>query len=111
LINTHSQESNYFYSGEQIEKELNLYTRSGKPAVKAVGEIIKQLPITHIEQKMVWESTMNWTGTIRKYTKSVIDKIEQYYLFKLTGASSTILTMLTILLFLILSPFMVYSII
>lgn len=67
-----------YYDTKQIGYILGIYSKAGKPAFGAVGEIIKQLDIAENEKKAVWESNGAWQGTVIKYTRSVIDKVEQW---------------------------------
>lgn len=67
-----------YYDTKQIGYILGIYSKAGKPAFGAVGEIIKQLDIPENEKKAVWESNGAWQGTVIKYTRSVIDKVEQW---------------------------------
>lgn len=67
-----------YYDTKQIGYILGIYSKAGKPAFGAVGEIIKQLDIRENEKKAVWESNGAWQGTVIKYTRSVIDKVEQW---------------------------------
>lgn len=48
---------------------------SGKPADKAVNEIIRRIGITEEDYTDTWESKGNWQGTVRKYSDSVIERV------------------------------------
>lgn len=55
-----------------------MLSKANKPAFQAVGEIIKKLDISDDEIKAVWESNGSWSGTVNKYKKSVVDKIQDW---------------------------------
>ncbi|MBY2258310.1 toxin Bro, partial [Clostridioides difficile] len=63
---------------KQIASKLKLYSKSNKPAQMAVCEIIKKIDLEDSEVKGVWETNGSWTGTVNKYTKSVIDKVRNW---------------------------------
>jgi WD40 repeat protein len=67
-----------YYDTKQIGSMIGMYSKSGKPAFGAVGQIIKSLDVTENEKKSVWESNGPWQGTVIKYTQSVVDKITKW---------------------------------
>ncbi|PPS79553.1 toxin Bro, partial [Clostridioides difficile] len=68
------EEEESFFDTKQIASKLKIYSKSNKPAQLAVCEIIKKIDLEENEVKGVWETNGSWTGTVNKYTKSVIDK-------------------------------------
>ncbi|MDV9721238.1 BRO family protein [Clostridioides difficile] len=71
-------EEEHYFDTKQIASKLKLYSKSNKPAQLAVCEIIKKIDLEENEVKGVWETNGSWTGTVNKYTKSVIDKISKW---------------------------------
>ncbi|CZR74842.1 hypothetical protein CDFC105_93383 [Clostridioides difficile] len=71
-------EEEHYFDTKQIASKLKLYSKSNKPAQLAVCEIIKKIDLEDSEVKGVWETNGSWTGTVNKYTKSVIDKIRNW---------------------------------
>lgn len=67
-----------YYDTKQIGYMVGMYSKTGKPAFGAVGEIIKKLDIAEHEKKSVWESNGSWQGTVIKYTQSVVDKVAKW---------------------------------
>jgi prophage antirepressor-like protein len=67
-----------YFDTKQIGNMVGMYSKTGKPAFGAVGEIIKKLNIAEHEKKSVWESNGSWQGTVIKYTKSVVDKVARW---------------------------------
>lgn len=63
-----------------IARHVGLYYQSsGKPADKAVNEIIRRLNIPESMYTETWESKGNWQGAVRKYDEAVIGMIRQWY--------------------------------
>ncbi|MCV2272408.1 BRO family protein [Clostridioides difficile] len=71
-------EEEHYFDTKQIASKLKIYSKSNKPAQLAVCEIIKKIDLEENEVKGVWETNGSWTGTVNKYTKSVIDKIRNW---------------------------------
>ncbi|HEB5000118.1 TPA: toxin Bro [Clostridioides difficile] len=71
-------EEEHYFDTKQIASKLKIYSKSNKPAQMAVCEIIKKINVEDSEVKGVWETNGSWTGTVNKYTKSVIDKIRNW---------------------------------
>ncbi|MER0283513.1 BRO family protein [Clostridioides difficile] len=69
-------EEEHYFDTKQIASKLKIYSKSNKPAQMAVCEIIKKIDLEDSEVKGVWETNGSWTGTVNKYTKSVIDKVK-----------------------------------
>jgi len=63
-----------------IARQARLYFQSsGKPADKAVNEIIRRLDLSEDMYTETWESKGKWQGTVRKYAPKVIDMVKQWY--------------------------------
>ena len=63
-----------------IARQARLYyKRSGKPADKAVNEIIRRLDLSEDMYTETWESKGKWQGTVRKYAPEVISMVKQWY--------------------------------
>ncbi|HBF1427980.1 TPA: Bro-N domain-containing protein [Clostridioides difficile] len=71
-------EEEHYFDTKQIASKLKIYSKSNKPAQMAVCEIIKKIDLEENEVKGVWETNGSWTGTVNKYTKSVIDKVRTW---------------------------------
>ncbi|MCC0658327.1 Bro-N domain-containing protein [Clostridioides sp. ES-S-0123-01] len=69
-------EEEHYFDTKQIASKLKIYSKSNKPAQMAVCEIIKKIKLEENEVKGVWETNGSWTGTVNKYTQSVIDKVK-----------------------------------
>ncbi|HBE9752193.1 prophage antirepressor-related protein [Clostridioides difficile] len=72
------EEEESFFDTKQIASKLKIYSKSNKPAQLAVCEIIKKIDLEDSEVKGVWETNGSWTGTVNKYTESVIDKVSKW---------------------------------
>lgn len=63
-----------------IARRARLYYKSsGKPADKAVNEIIRRLDLSEDMHTETWESKGKWQGTVRKYAPEVISMVKQWY--------------------------------
>lgn len=63
-----------------IARQARLYFQSsGKPADKAVNEIIRRLDLSEDMYTETWESKGKWQGTVRKYAPEVISMVKQWY--------------------------------
>jgi prophage antirepressor-like protein len=63
-----------------IARQARLYYKSsGKPADKAVNEIIRRLDLSEDMYTETWESKGKWQGTVRKYASEVISMVKQWY--------------------------------
>ncbi|MCC0665366.1 Bro-N domain-containing protein [Clostridioides sp. ZZV15-6597] len=71
-------EEEHYFDTKQIASKLKIYSKSNKPAQLAVCEIIKKIDLEDSEVKGVWETNGSWTGTVNKYTESVIDKVRNW---------------------------------
>lgn len=73
------QSDKQYYDTEYIARKVGIYVKSsGKPAEKAVNEIIRRLNISDDMYTETWESVGKWQGTVRKYSKEVIDMINEW---------------------------------
>lgn len=69
-----------YYDTVHIARQVGLYYQSsGKPADKAVNEIIRRLNVSESLYTETWESKGNWQGTVRKYAPEVIEMIKKWY--------------------------------
>lgn len=69
-----------YYDTVHIARQARLYYQSsGKPADKAVNEIIRRLDLSEDLYTETWESKGNWQGPVRKYAPQVIDMVKQWY--------------------------------
>lgn len=63
-----------------IARQARLYFQSsGKPADKAVNEIIRRLDLSEDMYTETWESKGKWQGAVRKYVPEVIGMVKQWY--------------------------------
>ena len=63
-----------------IARQARLYYKSsGKPADKAVNEIIRRLDLSEDMYTETWESKGKWQGTVRKYAPEVTSMVKQWY--------------------------------
>ena len=73
------QSDKQYYDTEYIARKVGIYVKSsGKPAEKAVNEIIRRLDISDDMYTETWESVGKWQGTVRKYSQEVIDMIKEW---------------------------------
>ena len=69
-----------YFDTVHIARKVGLYYQSsGKPADKAVNEIIRRLDISENMYTETWESKGKWQGTVRKYVPEVIDMVRSWY--------------------------------
>lgn len=69
-----------YYDTVHIARHVGLYYQSsGKPADKAVNEIIRRLDLSDNLHTETWEQKGNWQGAVRKYAPQVIDMVRQWY--------------------------------
>lgn len=69
-----------YFDTVHIARHARLYYQSsGKPADKAVNEIIRRLDLSEDLYTETWESKGNWQGAVRKYAPQVIDMVKQWY--------------------------------
>lgn len=69
-----------YFDTIHIARQARLYYQSsGKPADKAVNEIIRRLDLSEDLYTETWESKGNWQGLVRKYAPQVIDMVKQWY--------------------------------
>jgi len=76
LIPIEIQADKRYWDTVHIARHVGIYYKSsGKPADKAVNEIIRRIGISEADYTETWESKGNWQGTVRKYSDEVIDRI------------------------------------
>ena len=69
-----------YFDTVHIARKVGIYYQSsGKPADKAVNEIIRRLDISENMYTETWESKGKWQGTVRKYVPEVIDMVRSWY--------------------------------
>lgn len=70
------QADKQYYDTEYIARKVGIYVKSsGKPAEKAVNEIIRRLDISEDMCTETWETNGKWQGTVRKYSDEVIKMV------------------------------------
>lgn len=70
------QADKQYYDTEYIARKIGLYVKSsGKPAEKAINEIISRLEISEDMYTEAWETNGKWQGTVRKYSEDVIKMV------------------------------------
>lgn len=66
-----------YWDTVHIARQVGIYYKtSGKPADKAVNEIIRRIDVTDVDYTDTWESKDKWQGTVRKYSDSVINRVQ-----------------------------------
>lgn len=66
-----------YWDTVHIARHAGIYVKSsGKPADKAVNEIIRRIEVTEDDYVDTWESKGKWQGTVRKYSDSVIERVK-----------------------------------
>lgn len=66
-----------YWDTVHIARQVGIYVKSsGKPADKAVNEILRRIGVTEDDYVDTWESKGKWQGTARKYSDSVIEKVK-----------------------------------
>ncbi len=69
-----------YFDTVHIARQARLYYQSsGKPADKAVNEIIRRLNLPENLYTETWESKGNWQGAVRKYAPQVIGMVKRWY--------------------------------
>lgn len=69
-----------YFDAVHIARQARLYYQSsGKPADKAVNEIIRRLNLPENLYTETWESKGNWQGAVRKYAPQVIGMVKRWY--------------------------------
>lgn len=64
---------------DQIAKRLSVLSKNGKPHGTAVSQIIQQyIPLEENESEIVPEAVNGWSGSVVKYSESVINKVEAW---------------------------------
>ena len=66
-----------YWDKVHLARQPGIYVKSsGKPADKAVNEIIRRIEVTEDDYVDTWESKGKWQGTVRKYSDSVIERVK-----------------------------------
>lgn len=66
-----------YWDTVHIARQVGIcYKSSGKPADKAVNEIIRRISVTEADYTDTWESKGKWQGTVRKYSDDVIERVK-----------------------------------
>lgn len=66
-----------YWDTVHIARQAGIYVKSsGKPADKAVNEIIRRIEVREDDYVDTWESKGKWQGTVRKYSDSVIERVK-----------------------------------
>ena len=66
-----------YWDTVHIARQVGIcYKSSGKPADKAVNEIIRRIGVTEADYTDTWESKGKWQGTVRKYSDDVIERVQ-----------------------------------
>lgn len=74
------QSDRHYVDTVHIARHVGLYYQSsGKPADKAVNEIIRRLDLPESMYTETWESKGNWQGAVRKYDEAVIGMVREWY--------------------------------
>lgn len=65
-----------YWDTVHIARQVGIYYKtSGKPADKAVNEIIRRIGVTEDDYTDTWESKGKWQGAVRKYSDDVIERV------------------------------------
>jgi len=76
MIPIEIQADKRYWDTVHIARQVGIYYQSsGRPADKAVSEIIRKVGVTDGEYTETWESKGKWQGTVRKYSDEVIDRV------------------------------------
>ena len=68
-----------YYDTTYIARKVGIYVKSsGKPAEKAINEIIRRLDIPEDMYTETWENNGNWQGTVRKYVPEVVEMVKDW---------------------------------
>lgn len=66
-----------YWDTVHIARQVGIYYKtSGKPADKAVNEIIRRICVEEDDYTDTWESKGKWQGTVRKYSDDVIKRVK-----------------------------------
>lgn len=69
-----------YFDTVHIARQVGIYYQSsGKPADKAINEIIRRLDLPENMYIETWESKGKWQGTVRKYAPEVSDMVRVWY--------------------------------
>lgn len=66
-----------YWDTVHIARQAGIYVKSsGKPADRAVNEIIRRIGVIEDDYTDTWESKGKWQGTVRKYSDDVIERVK-----------------------------------
>lgn len=66
-----------YWDTVHIARQVGIYYKtSGKPADRAVNEIIRRIGVTESDYTDTWESKGKWQGTVRKYSNAVLERVK-----------------------------------
>lgn len=66
-----------YWDTVHIARQAGIYYKtSGKPADKAVNEIIRRIGVVETDYTDTWESKGRWQGAVRKYSDVVIERVK-----------------------------------
>lgn len=68
---------NKYFDSNEIAKKLGVFSKSGKPHQTAISQFIKnEIDVLDNEKEEFAGEKNGWSGSVTKYTQSVIDKVE-----------------------------------
>ena len=68
-----------YWDSVYIARKVGIrFASSGKPADKAVIEIIRKIGVTPEDYTDTWESKGKWQGAVRKYSDAVIQRVSDW---------------------------------
>lgn len=66
-----------YWDTVHIARQAGIYYKtSGKPADRAVNEIIRRIGVAESDYTDTWESKGKWQGTVRKYSNAVLERVK-----------------------------------
>ncbi|MGL5436839.1 MAG: ORF6N domain-containing protein [Lachnospiraceae bacterium] len=77
MIPIEIQADKRYWDTVHIARQVGVYSKtSGKPADRAINEIIRRIGVSDGDYTETWESKGKWQGTVRKYSDEVIDRVK-----------------------------------
>lgn len=68
---------NKYFDSNEIAKKVGVFSKSGKPHQTAISQFIKnEIDVSDDEKEEFAGEKNGWSGSVTKYTQSVIDKVE-----------------------------------
>lgn len=68
---------NKYFDSNEIAKKVGVFSKSGKPHQTAISQFIKnEIDVLDNEKEEFAGEKNGWSGSVTKYTQSVIDKVE-----------------------------------